>query len=87
MGTLINRVVGFTAPGAVELVVILIALVLGVAWVWCWCKVLSQAGYHWGWGLLILVPFVGAVFIPVWLALSEWPVSRRLRQMTMNSGT
>ena len=44
------------------------------------CKIFANAGYHWAWGLLVLVPIVGVVMLFV-LAFGRWPVRKELDEL------
>lgn len=43
------------------------------------CKIFSNAGYHWAWGLLVLVPIACIVILFI-LAFGQWPVRKELEQ-------
>ena len=45
-----------------------------------WCKLFSKAGYHWAYGLLVLVPIANIV-VPFYLAFADWPIRKELRQL------
>ena len=51
----------------------LFAAILAVIPAW---KVVSKAGYHGAWSLLIFVPLVNIVMMYVF-AFSQWPTERR----------
>jgi hypothetical protein len=42
-----------------------------------WCKIFSKTGYHWAFGLLILIPFGNLIVILI-LAFSDWPILKEL---------
>jgi len=44
------------------------------------CKIFSKAGYNWALGLLIILPIVDVVMV-CFLAFSDWPILRELRQL------
>jgi hypothetical protein len=44
------------------------------------CMLFHKAGYPWAFGLLMLVPLVNIIMI-FFLAFSDWPVRRELRQL------
>ena len=45
-----------------------------------WCKLFSKSGYHWAFGLLVLVP-IGNLVMAFYLAFADWPVLKELRQL------
>jgi len=57
-----------------------ITLAITVLMVVAYCKIFKKTGYHWAFGLLILVP-IANVIIPLVLAFIEWPIEKRLRQL------
>jgi len=65
-------------------IMIIFSLIVGLAMaavmVYSFCKIFSKAGYSWAFGLLVLVP-LGNVVIPLVLALMEWPILKRVRQL------
>ena len=61
----------------VYLLFFVISTVIGLI---IWCKLFSKAGYHWAFGLLILVPIAGIV-VPFYLAFADWPILKELRQL------
>ena len=62
-------------------VVWLLAFVVGTAiTLVIWCKLFSKAGYHWAYGLLVLVPIANIV-VPFYLAFADWPIRKELRQL------
>jgi hypothetical protein len=50
-------------------------VVIVVLLIWVYWKILQKAGYNGAWALLTLVPF-GSLGIMLFLAFSQWPVSR-----------
>lgn len=58
--------------------VILAVLSVLIISILLWCKIFSKTGYHWAFGLLILVPFGNLIIILI-LAFSDWPVLKELR--------
>ena len=58
--------------------VILAVLSVLIISILLWCKIFSKTGYHWAFGLLILIPFGNLVVILI-LAFSDWPVLKELR--------
>lgn len=62
--------------GPTELIMIIITLMLTIVWVLAFWKIFNKAGFP-GWpSLLILVPIV-QLFVPLFLALVEWPVHKQ----------
>lgn len=45
-----------------------------------WVRIFQKAGYHWGMGLLMLVPVVNVIMMFV-LAFADWPILRDLRSL------
>jgi len=58
--------------------VTLVILAFLVVSILLWCKIFSKTGYHWAFGLLILIPF-GSLIVILILAFSDWPVLKELR--------
>ena len=49
------------------------------------CKIFSKAGYSWALGLLILVP-IANIIMAFYLAFSDWPVQKEVRQLRQQQG-
>jgi hypothetical protein len=49
------------------------------------CKIFAKAGYHWAFGLLIVVPIANLI-MPFFLAFADWPVQKELRELRQRSG-
>ena len=64
---------------------IFMALAISLVQVLIFCKLFGKAGYHWAYGLLILLPIANAV-LPVYLAFADWPVRRELRELRQRLG-
>ena len=60
------------------LVAVFICVLVAVIKVWVFCRICSKAGYSWALGLLMLVP-IANIIIPLFLAFSDWPISKQLR--------
>ena len=78
----------FDTAGPIVPAVIAVVLFLAVAIflaiiiikAFLFCKIFANAGYHWAWGLLVLVPIVGVVMLFV-LAFGRWPVRKELKEL------
>lgn len=66
----------FLLPPAVMLVVVLLGVLVAVVAFW---QIYRKAGHSGALGLLMLVPVVNVVAM-LWLAFSEWPIEKRLRE-------
>lgn len=69
-------------------ILMLIGLLIGLAitalTVVAYCRIFKKTGYHWAFGLLILVP-VANFIIPLVLGFVEWPIEKRVRQLEKDS--
>jgi hypothetical protein len=70
----------FTGAFLVAVVAAIITLTLVV-----YCRITAKAGYHWAWGLFMMVPVAGLIFL-LYFAFAEWPIQRELRQLTQQCG-
>jgi len=81
---------GFTGLSIIVVILALIALLISVAitalMVVAYCKIFKKTGYHWAFGLLILVPIANVV-IPLVLGFIEWPIEKKLRHLEKQSET
>ena len=59
----------------------LILLIITALLTMAFCKIFSRAGYCWAFGLLMLLPVVGAIITPFILAFSDWPIQKELRKL------
>jgi hypothetical protein len=50
-----------------------------------YCKITAKAGYHWAWGLFMMVPVANLVVL-LYFAFAEWPIQRELRQWRQQYG-
>ncbi len=50
-----------------------------------YCRIFAKAGFHWAFGLLVLVP-VFSFFVPIYLAFADWPVQQECRRLRQNTG-
>ena len=50
------------------------------------CRILSKSGHHWAWGLLALLPFLGAMAVGCYLAFTTWPVQKELARLRQDRG-
>jgi len=66
--------------GALGCFMFCIYVVIAAATIWAFCKIFSKAGYHWAFGLLMLVPIANLVMI-LYLGFSDWPVLKEIRQL------
>ncbi len=64
----------------------IIALVATAVQVLIYCKIFAKAGYHWAYGLLIIVP-IAQFIVPFYLAFADWPVEKELRELRQRTGT
>lgn len=62
-----------------------VAMFLSILMVVAFCRIFSKAGYHWAFGLLMLVP-LGNLFVPLYLAFSDWPIFRQSYRVDPASG-
>lgn len=60
--------------------VVLLSLIATGFLVWAWCRIFRRAGFHWAWGLLMLVPIAAAI-LPFILAFAEWPLHKELAKL------
>ena len=68
-------------PGVIAIFmvfVVLISLAVTALLMWAYCKIVFKAGYHWAFGLLMLVP-VANLIMPLILAFSDWPICKEIR--------
>ncbi len=65
-----------------ELAFVLLAVLLLVG---IWASILRKAGYSAWWALLTLLPPVGLLVL-ILLAVSDWPVRRKLRELRVRHG-
>ena len=72
----------FAAMGAFWVLIVLFACAAALISVFLYWKIFSKAGFNGAWALLMLVP-LGNFIALVYLALSEWPIERRLREQQM----
>jgi len=49
------------------------------------CRIFAKAGYHWAFGLLIIVP-VANLIVPFFLAFADWPAQKELRELRQRLG-
>ena len=61
------------------IVIAFVSLISSAITVLIWCKLFGKSGYSWGLGFLILVP-VANIIVPFYLAFSDWPVLKKLRE-------
>ena len=66
------------------LVAIIAMLISSVLTVVVWCKLFGKSGHSWGLGFLMLVPIANLI-LPLYLAFSDWPVLKKLRQYEQSS--
>lgn len=80
---------GANGPVFVGTMIVLIAflvIISNVIHALIYCKIFAKAGYHWAYGLLILVP-IAQIIVPFVLAFAEWPAQRELRELRQQTGT
>ncbi len=63
-------------PGPLEFIVMLVCAAIIIIPFW---KIFSKAGYNAALSLPMLIPVVGIVLL-FFLAFSEWPIEKKLRQ-------
>jgi hypothetical protein len=76
-------IVDFATPFVVLAVaVFLLLLIVSVTVIQTviYCMIFHKAGYHWAFGLLMLVPIVCAI-VPFVLAFGHWPIRRELVEL------
>ena len=49
------------------------------------CRIFAKAGYHWAFGLLVIVP-VANLIVPFFLAFADWPAQKELRELRQRLG-
>ena len=64
---------------------IFMALAISLVQVLIFCKLFGKAGYHWAYGLLILLPLAN-IILHLFLAFADWPVRRELRELRQRLG-
>jgi len=74
-----------TVPIIMIGVIIFLVVVINLISVLIFCKIFSKAGYHWALGLLTLVPIING-FVPFYLAFSDWPAQKELRELRQRVG-
>jgi len=65
--------------------VVFLGVVISLIQALIFCKLFGKAGYHWAYGLLILVPLAN-IIVPFFLAFADWPVRRELRELRQRLG-
>lgn len=66
--------------GLAELVIILFMLLVFVGMIVIYWRIISKTGNTGALSLLLLVPIVNIIFL-IWLAFSEWPVEKRVKDL------
>ncbi len=63
----------------------LFILVIFAAIGWIWWRIMGKTGHHPALGLLMIVPLANVVVL-LWLALSEWPIHKRIKDLESGKG-
>ncbi len=64
---------------------VLFAVAITILALVVYCKITAKAGYHWAWGLLMMVPIANLILL-LYFAFAEWPIQRELRQLRQQYG-
>ena len=64
----------------------LLILLLAGFFVYCWMRLVGKTGNSQWLGLLIMIPVVNLALV-IWLAFSDWPVHRRLRDQDSDTAS
>lgn len=67
-------------PIALGIVLGIVYLAILVVMVWAYVNVISRAGYHGAWILILLVPLVNIVMMLIF-CFKEWPATRELKYL------